>query len=327
MKPTKFFLILAAVAVCLPDSASADLIISEIMYDPASMPDGAFEYVEIWNTGGEPVDLTGYVFDDSAGTLPSANITGGTIPAGGVAVLVPNGTLATMQSMWGAGINFIQVAGNLDLNNTNDKIALWPSFAAYENRNYANALDVVDYYESLAPWPGSGFSAAIYLRAPQLDNNIGTSWSRSLEGVDGAFRSAPAGDNNSSNLGSPGFVHGAAAPRSPCCVPSGGCATLTAADCAAVGGTAGPGASCGPLACPAPQACCLPHGACGDLLPELCAALGGAAGGAGSACATVECAITCGGGGCPGDMDGNHRIDGDDVGPFVTALTVGAECP
>ncbi|MEO0831263.1 MAG: lamin tail domain-containing protein, partial [Pseudomonadota bacterium] len=63
------------------------IIFSEIMFNPASAEDD-WEWVEIANTGASAVDLTGWVFDDFNSVAHSAaNIAGGMIDAGGVAIL------------------------------------------------------------------------------------------------------------------------------------------------------------------------------------------------------------------------------------------------
>ena len=44
------------------------VVITEWMYNPHSTPapPGLSEFVEVTNVGGEPVDMTGYSFDDSS---------------------------------------------------------------------------------------------------------------------------------------------------------------------------------------------------------------------------------------------------------------------
>ena len=95
--------------------AASGLIISEIMYDPASA-EPAWEWVEVFNNTGSTIDFgaTHYVFDDDdEASLATANITSGTIAQGATGVLFnasgSGNTLANMQAAWGQGINFIPV--------------------------------------------------------------------------------------------------------------------------------------------------------------------------------------------------------------------------
>ena len=61
----------AAVAMIgIAGVASGDVIISEIMYNPDSseaLPNDV-EWIEIYNTGGTSVDLTGWAIQDEDGT-------------------------------------------------------------------------------------------------------------------------------------------------------------------------------------------------------------------------------------------------------------------
>ena len=46
--------------------ADSDIIINEIMYNPSGSlgPDDKYEYVELYNRGSTPVDLSGWVLRD-----------------------------------------------------------------------------------------------------------------------------------------------------------------------------------------------------------------------------------------------------------------------
>ncbi|MEO1495667.1 MAG: lamin tail domain-containing protein [Planctomycetota bacterium] len=71
--------------------ANGDLVVTEIMYDPASA-EPAWEWIEVFNAGPEPVDLSGYfidrVGDPARGSNPTPNVRP-VINVGGVAVLNP----------------------------------------------------------------------------------------------------------------------------------------------------------------------------------------------------------------------------------------------
>lgn len=77
-----------------------------------------------------------------------------------------------------------------------------------------------------------------------------------------------------------------------CCLPDGGCDTLTASECAAAGGTyEGDGVDCGSVSCPQPEAACCfeTTGGCLDLTEADCAVAAGIWAGAGTECATYVC--------------------------------------
>ncbi len=114
-------------------------------------------------------------------------------------------------------------------------------------------------------------------------------------------------------------------PPEACCFPNGACGDLAPADCTTFGGTPqGTGSTCATAACTQPEACCFSDGSCGDLQPTQCTALGGDPQGNGSECATTTCPITCT---CPGDMNGDGLINGDDIQLFVEALLYIRVCP
>src|SRR6185312_687025 len=102
-------------------SLHAEVILSEIMYDPQ---DGAAnrEWVELFNTGASSVHIGGWPFglptnNDWANALPANTMLG----AGQALVLTPSS--ATLDSDWGSGINRIQV-GNFPAltNDPNDHV-------------------------------------------------------------------------------------------------------------------------------------------------------------------------------------------------------------
>ncbi len=208
------------------------LTITEIMYNPASNSDRNWEYIEIYNTStSKTLDLAGYVFDDDDGkTLSSANIFAGSIAPQSTAVLfnaknnkqphpkiqdrhdisipVPvaagSNALAQMQAAWGPEINFVAVSNWSALNNSGDHFGLWDSFAAYDSRNFANAIINVNYDDD-DDWPGDDNKSSIYLTDLSADPNVGTNWILSSIGDDsGGWESNPAGICNKTNIGSPG---------------------------------------------------------------------------------------------------------------------------
>ncbi|MBP0015242.1 MAG: lamin tail domain-containing protein [Roseofilum sp. SBFL] len=189
------------------------LIISEIMYNPASAEHN-WEWVEIYNFGNSTVDLSGYVLDDINGTAHgSANIASGSIAAGSSAILFNDDDLDTsdFEAAWGTGITLIGVTnwGAMGLNNAGDTVSLWDSFASYsgDHATHANAIETVA-YDDTAPWPVDNNSASIYLTDLTADNTDGSNWALSTTGgstpLGTGYLSANAGGNSGSDIGSPG---------------------------------------------------------------------------------------------------------------------------
>lgn len=183
----------------------AELVFTELMVDPASTPEGSWEYVEVYNSGLSAVDLAGFVLDDDDGDpIGGANIAAGLVPPGGSAVLVSSSTsLAQLQLGWGTPINWVPVTSWPSMNNSGDRIGLWSSLSSYSGRDFANVVEEVDFVGT-APWPSADGASSIYLKSLLADNSLGTNWALSTVGTAEAYSSGPLGDNLASNIGSPG---------------------------------------------------------------------------------------------------------------------------
>ena len=182
--------------------AQADILITEIMYD--NFGGNEHEYVELYNNGTTTVDLTNYVLsDDPTQAFPNPyTLTGGTIAPGSTAVLIRidiNRTLANFQNAWGTEINWIEVPTWPVFTNAGDVVELSdPTATVVASVNYA----VTNGF----PFPND--AASIYMIDINAANPYDASnWALSQDGVDGAHLGlAP----RASDIGSPGFVPGAA---------------------------------------------------------------------------------------------------------------------
>lgn len=209
--------------------AAPGLVISEIMYDPASS-EPAWEWVEIYNNTGSAIDFgaTPYVFDDDdEASLTTANIKSGTIAQGATGVLFNAGsggnTLANMQAAWGAGVNFIPVTAWTDLTNGGDMIAIWSSLAAYLNetqstmsprRTTHNAAAVVAYDDNVSlGWPNDNNAGSIFLANLTSNPATPSSWTLSNNNNSSAPQQvlAEVVDHPGGDVGSPGYVPGVVA--------------------------------------------------------------------------------------------------------------------
>jgi hypothetical protein len=210
-----------------PGSAAPGLLITEIMYDPASS-DASWEWVEIFNSTGQTVNFsaTPYVFHDTttanSGDLEAPNVAAGVLPHGKAAVLFSS-TLTTqhMIDAWdpgGAlGTLFIPVDEFPSLSNEGDTIALWDDFSVYASaaastdpaRTTDGAIAVVAYDDATPAWPANNDKASIYLSNLVLPPSAGSSWSRSQspDSVGSANATAALADvplHPGGDVGSPG---------------------------------------------------------------------------------------------------------------------------
>lgn len=203
-----------------PAPTSADLVITEIMYNPQS-PEGSseWEWIEIYNITASPIDITGYFLDDestSGSQLTTGNIGAGSVPANGSAILFNADQIsaADFEAAWGGGATLIPVTSWSALNNGGDSIAIWDSFAKYDGDRITqfNVVDKVAYSDDGTTWPADNGTGSIYLTGTidSLLNDNGSNWAIS-EGADvgsatpvnSIRQSLEAAGNTGSDFGSP----------------------------------------------------------------------------------------------------------------------------
>ncbi|HMO26106.1 MAG TPA: lamin tail domain-containing protein [Tepidisphaeraceae bacterium] len=215
-------LLLPAVAsAILVGTAHAELVITEIHYNPNGSESGVHEWIEIYNNSATPLDLSGFHYADIQdwdGTLTSTSISnpfpaGTTLPAFGAAIVV-NQPASEIETIWGSGIQVINYVngsgeGGISLANgasaTNETVAILNSAL--------NVVDAVNYENNTNGWPGNTNQATIYLKPDaisQAANDIGSNWAISVAGVDGAYEALALnpGISNATlpDIGSPGVV-------------------------------------------------------------------------------------------------------------------------
>jgi hypothetical protein len=139
--------------VILSHSAKAQIIISEIMADPtpvAGLPDA--EFVEVYNLGATPVDLTGWtIFEGSVRTLP-----GKTIPPNGYAIVCAQTDTSLFTSF-----GMLLPVSSLSLTNSGDKIS-------FRNAN-GTAVDSVTYTDQ---WYGDPVMAQGGFSLERIDQQL-----------------------------------------------------------------------------------------------------------------------------------------------------------
>ncbi|MAT73396.1 MAG: hypothetical protein CMJ58_28260 [Planctomycetaceae bacterium] len=229
-----FICMMAAWGIGTP-SAHAQLVVTELMYNPLSVNDVAWEWIEVQNTGASAIDLAGYYgarLGDALPANPAVNAslaTNTVIPAGATAVLYSGNIGGTgdyddqaFRDAWGlsAGVPLIAVENWATLTNTGGAaVGYWPAsgipgsaivdnMGTLEVDNFDGAAFSIDYRtDAMFPSSGNGFSIEWN---GQGSNQVGANWAVSAVET-GATTSVavnfPAGQiNNTADAGSPGVV-------------------------------------------------------------------------------------------------------------------------
>ncbi len=155
-------------AACLTVAApgGAQLVIHEIMQNPAAVADSAGEWFEIHNPGPAAADIQGWTIRDDGSDSHTINNGGPLIvPAGGYVVL---GNNADPSTNGGVNVDYVY-GGSWFLANGDDEVILIDGGGL--------EVDRVEYDGGPSFPDPTGASMA--LRAPALDNNLGASWCES----------------------------------------------------------------------------------------------------------------------------------------------------
>lgn len=144
-------------------AATGDVVINEIMQNPAAVSDTNGEWFELYNATDADIDINGWTIQDLGTDLHVIDNDGPlVIPAGGYLVLGRNGGIGT-----NGGVELDYVYGNdITLANGADEIVLIDS-ADVE-------MDRVE-YDGGPNFPDPT-GASMALTDPSLDNNDGASW-------------------------------------------------------------------------------------------------------------------------------------------------------
>jgi Lamin Tail Domain/Calcineurin-like phosphoesterase len=186
----------------------ADVIISEIMYNPdgtdldtSVSPPIMREWIELYNTGTSDVDLAGWRIGDSQDGQWASVFPADTIIQPQQAMVV-TGDLATFDNQWGSGIYRVHVNSFPTLANspsiTNETVAL---------RDPMGVLRDTVNFDQANGWPRvtGTQSQSIFALPAGLSanaNNVGTNWAPAMWGAYGTAFSDVDGINHAS----PGFV-------------------------------------------------------------------------------------------------------------------------
>ena len=185
------------------DSDTPSVVISEIMYNPSS-PEPNGEWVEIVNLGPGSVDVSGWILDDEDSVDWSA-IPQGTPPlAQGEIAIIHNSVVPSsmFRSVWSvpASTQLIGVTWGSLSNSPNQASEI------LELRDSGGVVqDVVNFDDDGVDWPADNGRSSLYLADLLVDNNVGSNWSLSVAGRDGATNPTGA-PLSTADVGSPGIA-------------------------------------------------------------------------------------------------------------------------
>ena len=167
-----------------------DVVINEIMQNPAAVADAAGEWLELYNPTSAVIDIEGWtILDNDIDSHVIANGGPLIIPAGGYLVLGNNADTGTNG---GAPVAY-SYGSAWFLANGADEVVLLDAAS--------NEIDRVEYDDGATFPDPTGASMALI--DPALDNNIGANW---------CTASTPYGDGD---LGTPGLTNDCGAPPPP----------------------------------------------------------------------------------------------------------------
>lgn len=195
--------------VSVSDNETGDLIVTEIMFNPAGA-EPRTEWFEILNRGSTAADLGGWTFDDED-TSNWGPIAAGTLLEPGKVAVIYNGffnanTETLFRTEWNIPAQAVVRGifwGSLD----NSPSAVAGSIN--ENVRLVDAgnatIDVVNFDDDGTVWPASANGPSIYLTNVGSNNDLGSNWRLSASGSRGA-RNAAGPNFNVADIGSPGVV-------------------------------------------------------------------------------------------------------------------------
>lgn len=160
----KYFLFSILSFFTLHLQAQADLVITEISYNPPESGSDSLEYVEVYNNGSATINLDGYTFSNGfVFTFPNINLLADEF------VVVAVDSLAMVSTFGYIGAYEFTSGGLL---NGGEAITI--------KDNNSLLVDSLT-YNNAAPWPTSpdGGGTSLVLCDPSVDNTDGANWSAS----------------------------------------------------------------------------------------------------------------------------------------------------
>ena len=220
--------------ITCPQPGDGQMRITEYMYSGSGG-----EFIEFSNVGTEPIDMTGWSYDDESGIPGTADLSAFGVVDPGESVILTEDSAATFASTWDC--SDVTIIGGLTANiGRNDEINLYDALDALADQlTYGDE----DFPGSIRTKDASGWPCDVAVG----DNNI-YGWSLSSVGDIQASYASTTGD-----VGSPGSFVIDPCPTGACCI-EGACTETTQGDCIGVydGLYQGDGTTCDTITCPEP---------------------------------------------------------------------------
>jgi predicted extracellular nuclease len=168
--------------------AVVDIVINEIMQNPAAVGDADGEWFELYNAGAADVDINGWTIRDDGSDSHIINNNGVPllVPAGGYLVLGRN---ADSASNGGAAVDY-SYGGDYSLANGDDEVVIADATGAEVDRVAYDGGPVF-------PDPNG---ASMALEAPSLDNGVGGNWCTSTTAFGAGDLGTPGAANSCIDL-------------------------------------------------------------------------------------------------------------------------------
>jgi hypothetical protein len=207
------FVVVALLAAASAVARAGQVVITEIMYNPASSeaaPNDT-EWIEIYNTGESAVNLTGWFLQDEDGRTGAIGsfILG---PKEATVLIPADQQDVDFRVAWGIGkeCRLVRLTGWNDggLNGLDNEPSATNEILTL--RNGLGGLEDEVNFDDDGTWP-SDFpeGPSIYLLSSALSdwaNDLGANWARSEDGVDGAHLVSMGDEFDGEDVGSPCFV-------------------------------------------------------------------------------------------------------------------------
>lgn len=157
-------------------SNPGDIIITEIMQNPAINTDPAGEYFEVYNTTGSPIDMSGWIIKDDLTAAETHTIVSLTVPANGYAIIgnaaTPNGGV-TMDYTYGNDISLGNGADGLIIECSSTIIdqVIWDGGPSFPDPSGASMELATNKYNATDNDLGENWGTAV---TPFGDGDLGT---------------------------------------------------------------------------------------------------------------------------------------------------------
>jgi hypothetical protein len=194
MKKLYFLFLLTLISFSAFSQNPGDIVITEIMKNPALVSDNYGEWFEVHNSTSTSIDLQNWVIrDQPGGSQNSTTITNSVIvPAGGYIAMGRGGVTDSSASDFNGGLTYAYVYdSSFSMSNGSDEVIL----EAPDGSGGFTVIDEVFYSDANFP-DSTGVSMQLDSAALTSDNNDGSNWCNGTQAYNGQDIGTPGSANN-----------------------------------------------------------------------------------------------------------------------------------